>query len=219
MAEELFATLSLFDEPTVTVVEGTLGWIPLRRRLGGAAFGTNAYRAARAGDLVVEEHAEGPGQEEMYVVVRGAMRFTVDGTNTDLGHGEVVFVPDPKARRKGVALADDTVVLAVGGWVGEPYRELPWEPIFLASAAIERGDWQEALDTLEREAGALRGNGYVRFRIACCEAQLGESDRALEELQAAIEDKPRVADMAANDELIAPLRDHPRWPLQLRSGR
>lgn len=213
MTERSFATLSLLEAETVPVEKGELHWIPLRRRLGGSAFGTNAYRAASAGDLVIEEHVESPGQQEMYVVVQGAMRFTAAGEDVDLGHGEVVFVSDPTVLRKGVALADDTVVLAVGGVAGEAYHPLPWEPIFLASDAIHREDWQEALDTLEREAGDLRGNGFVRFRIACCLAQLGEGDRAIEELEAAIEANPRVAKMAASDDMIAPLRDHPSWPV------
>lgn len=208
-----YTRLSLHDAETVPVVEGQLEWIPLRRRMGGAAFGTNAYRATSAGDLIVEDHVESPGQEEMYVVMNGSVRFTVGEDELELAQGEVVYLADATVRRKGVALEDGTVVLAVGGWVGEPYRTLPWEPIFLASDAIEHGRWQEALDTLEREAGELRTNGFIRFRIACCLAQLGENDRALEELKAAIEDKSRVADMAAVDEMIAPLRDDPRWPL------
>ena len=72
-------SLSLFEAETVPVVGGELQWLPVRRSLGIRAFGTNAYRAARAGDLVVEEHVESPGQEEMYVVIAGAARFTIGG--------------------------------------------------------------------------------------------------------------------------------------------
>ena len=53
---ESYRLLSLADEETLRVVEGTIEWIPLRRRIGAAAFGTNAYRAARAGDDVIEDH-------------------------------------------------------------------------------------------------------------------------------------------------------------------
>ena len=60
MAEQQPAVrvLSIFDEASVPVAGGKLEWVPLRRRLGIRAFGTNAYRAARAGDCVIEEHVE-----------------------------------------------------------------------------------------------------------------------------------------------------------------
>ena len=57
-----FRTLSLFDDEAVPVADG-LQWVPVRRRLGIGAFGTNAYRAEHVGDPVVEEHVESPGQE------------------------------------------------------------------------------------------------------------------------------------------------------------
>ena len=63
--------VSLVDEESLLVEDGALEWIPLRRRLGIRAFGTNAYRAASAGDLIVEDHHESSGQEEIYVVMTG----------------------------------------------------------------------------------------------------------------------------------------------------
>jgi hypothetical protein len=204
--------LSILDEPAVPVVGGELQWVPVRRRLGIGAFGTNAYRAEHAGDLIVEEHVESPGQEEMYVVIAGAMRFTVDGDDSDVPAGSLVFVSDPDLRRGGVALEDGTVVLAVGGWRDQPYHSLPWEPIFLAQDAMRRGDWAEAAATLEREAGEHRETAIVRFRLACCYAQTGEHDRALDELRPALEAKPGMREMAERDELLAPLRELGDWP-------
>jgi hypothetical protein len=204
--------MSLFEEPSVPVLDGALEWIPLRRRLGIAAFGTNAYRAAEAGDVIVEDHVESPGQEEMYVVIRGRARLTVGDETVEAGAGDVVFVPDPETRRGGTAIEADTVVLGVGGWPDRPYHSLPWEPIFLASDAMARGDWADAVATLEREAGEHRETAIVRFRIACCRAQLGEHEVALEELGAALAAKPGLLEMAENDELLAPLRELDGWP-------
>jgi len=113
-------------------------WIPVRHRLGVTAFGTNGYRALRAGDLVVEPHDERtedpehePAQEEMYVVVLGRATFTLDGQSLDAPAGTVVFLPDPAVRREAVAEEDGTVVLAVGGTPGT-FAQSAWEKRWLA---------------------------------------------------------------------------------------
>ncbi len=112
-------------------------WKPLRRELGITAFGTNAYVAERAGDLVIERHDELAGDdepggaEEIYVVVRGAARFTVDGTSVDVRHGGVIAVCDPALVREGIALEADTLVLAVGARPGVVFTPSTWEEKFL----------------------------------------------------------------------------------------
>ncbi len=207
-----FRTLSLFDDEAVLVLGGSLGWIPVRRRLGAGAFGTNAYRADHAGDAVIEDHVESPGQEEMYVVIRGSVRMEIGGEYTEAREGDVVFLPDPAVRRAGVALEDDTVVLAVGGWPDQAYHSLPWEPIFLAQDAMRRGDWAEAAETLDREAGEHIDTGIVQFRLACCHAQTGEYELALEELHRALELSPGLRAKADDDALLEPLRGVEGWP-------
>jgi quercetin dioxygenase-like cupin family protein len=108
-------------------------WIPVRHRLGVTAFGTNAYRAARAGAVVVEPHDElpedperEPAQEELYVVVLGRATFTLDGERVDAPAGTVVFLPDPAVHREAVAEEDGTVVLAAGGAPGT-FTPSAWE--------------------------------------------------------------------------------------------
>src|SRR4051794_18379375 len=93
-----FRVLSLHEADTVSTPDG-VGWIPVRRRLGISAFGTNAFRGERAGDPVIEEHVESPGQEELYVVVSGGARMTIDGHEFDAPAGTVVFVERPDVRR------------------------------------------------------------------------------------------------------------------------
>ena len=75
--ESAVRVLSVLDEDPVPIMGGKVGWVPLRRRLGISAFGTNVYRAEREGDPVIEDHVESPGQEELYVVLRGRARFVV----------------------------------------------------------------------------------------------------------------------------------------------
>ena len=202
---EKFRVVSLAGEATLPVVDGTIEWIPLRRRLGARAFGTNAYRAARAGDDVIEDHVESPGQEEMYVVVAGAARFTVGGERVDVGHADVLFLPDPDVRRAAVATADGTIVLGVGGWPGKPYHSLPWEPIFLAAEPMQQERWAEAAEILENESGEHREHPRVRYRLAQCYARLDQAERAAAELRAALEAKPELRDDAEGDEVLGPL--------------
>jgi quercetin dioxygenase-like cupin family protein len=211
-SESSYRTASIIDDATVPIEDGTMQWIPLRRRLGVHGFGTNAYRAARAGDRVIEEHVESPGQEEMYVVVAGGVSFEIEGEQVEAATGTVVFLPRPEVRRGAVATEDDTVVLAVGGWPGKPYHSLPWEPIYLASEAMRRGDWAAAVDTLEREAGEYRAHPFVRYHMACALAGLGEHDAALKELREAVNRNDTLRERAATDERLAALRDREDWP-------
>lgn len=205
-----FRKLSLRDAPAVEPVEG-LHWVPVRRALDVGAFGVNAFRAA-AGDPVIEEHEESPGQEELYVVVQGAVRFTIGGESVDAAHGDAVLVPDPTLVRGAVAVEDGTIVLAIGGWREKPYHALPWEPIYLAAGPTRGGEWAQAAEIIEREAGPLRESWPVRYRLAALYARLGDDDRALAELAGAIEANPQAAERAREDEAFAALRNHPRWP-------
>src|SRR5215210_6830938 len=91
-------TISLLRAAAIPVDEQSgPHWVPVRRELGVDAFGVNAYRAARAGDTVIEEHVESPGQEELYVTVSGSVRFDVDGDSFEVQRGEALFVPRPEA--------------------------------------------------------------------------------------------------------------------------
>lgn len=94
-----------------------LDWRPVRDHLGISAFGVNAFLGAQEGDRVVELHDETGGDEELYVVVRGAARFLIDGSAHALPAGSVVLVA-PGATREAFASAPDTAVLVIGGKPG-----------------------------------------------------------------------------------------------------
>ena len=71
----------------------SLDWRPVRDHLGISSFGVNAFLGAQPGDRVVELHDEsGNGHEELYVVVRGAARFVLDGAEHAVPAGSVVLV-------------------------------------------------------------------------------------------------------------------------------
>jgi hypothetical protein len=128
------------DEIEPSELDGTR-WKPIRSTLGIESFGINAYEALRPGNVVFNEHDETESlagrqrHEELYLVMRGRATFTVDGTEIDAPVGTLVFVDDPASRRGAVATESGTVVLALGGPVGEPYEPAPWERKFLEERA------------------------------------------------------------------------------------
>jgi quercetin dioxygenase-like cupin family protein len=110
------------DELDAIEMQDGFVWRPVRRRFGIQAFGTNAYTPGASGQ-VVEEHSEQIlGHEEIYLVLRGRVRFTVDGNEHELGQGQLVFLRDPSLRRSAVAVTDDAAVLAIGGKPGAPHE-------------------------------------------------------------------------------------------------
>ena len=102
-------------------------WYPVQHHLRLAAFGVNAF-GGDAGIVLVAEHDETEsGQEELYVVVSGAARFTLDGVAHDAPAVTFVAVPDPAVVRGAVAAEDGTLVLAVGAPAGSGFATT-WNP-------------------------------------------------------------------------------------------
>ena len=89
-------------------------WYPIQHHFGLGAFGVNAF-GGDAGTSLLAEHDElESGQEELYVVVRGAARFTLAGQAFEATAISVVAIPDPAVSRTAVATEDETLVLAIG---------------------------------------------------------------------------------------------------------
>ena len=105
---------------------GTLTWRPVSAQFGLRAFGTNAYTAERAGDDVVEPHAESAelAHEELYFVARGRAKFSLDGEEVDAPAGTYVFVRDPAVHRHAVAVEPGTTVLSFGSCARATGRRL-----------------------------------------------------------------------------------------------
>ncbi len=211
-----YRALRISDVEPISAVEGTLLWHPLRHALGVTGFGVNAYTAPAAGEDVVEEHKEGGpegGHEELYVVVSGHARFTIDGEAVDAPAGTCVFLPDPESRRHAVAVADATTVLAIGGEPGKPFEVSAWEWSFRARPHIDAGEWEQAIAIISDGLAAHPGDGSLLYNLACCEARLGRLDEAGAHVREALADEPRVREWGAEDPDLDPLRERPDFPL------
>jgi hypothetical protein len=186
----------------IPVMHG-LEWRPIRRRFGIGAFGVNAYTAANPGDWIVEEHTEERlGHEELYAVVRGRARFTLDGEEIDAPAGTLVFISDPSVKRVAVAEEEGTTVLAVGGKPGEAFTPSAWEWYF---EAYEQ-PLEEGIATMRSGIEDLGERGPLYYHLACLEAKAGRLDDARAHLAHAIELDPFLRELAAEDEDLEEVR-------------
>ena len=192
-------------------VFGTLVWKPVRKALGVTAFGINAYTAANAGDEVVEEHTEQQlGHEEIYAVIAGRATFTVDGEEVDAPAGTLVYLDDVAQKRHAIAREPGTTVLAIGGVPGK-HEISAWEYFFPALEPLRTGDYDGARKILE-DGLAEKNTPVMHYQLACVEALAGNRDRALDELQIAVDGSDRLRASAQTDEDLASIRDDPRFP-------
>jgi hypothetical protein len=192
---------------------GGVGYRLVRRALGVQAFGINGF-TADAGSELIEEHDEvgdnAGRHEELYVVLSGRARFTIDGEDHEAAAGTLVFLPEPRSRRSAVALEDGTSAIAIGGRVGEAYEVSPWEISTAAGGLAAAGDPGAAADLMAEAPPDHLGSLY---NLACFEALAGRREAALAHLRAAVElDTEKVRGWAAGDSDLDSLRDDPAFP-------
>jgi mannose-6-phosphate isomerase-like protein (cupin superfamily) len=201
------------DELDVMPVNnGEFVWRPVRRRFGISAFGSNAYSAEKAGQRVIEEHREADGHEEMYVVLRGRVTFTLGEEEIDARQGTLVFVR-PGTRRGAIAAEDDTFVLAVGAKPGVVFEPSLWEDVFAGYSYAEQGDLERGRvlvqEAIDRSPDAWQGH----YNSACIEARFGDPDKAIAELMHSIElDAEATRKAADGDSDLDSIRDRPDYP-------
>jgi hypothetical protein len=97
------------------------GWHSVGGHFGITGFGVNVSRADAGREIIVPHTETDDGrQEELYIVVRGRARFTLDGEELELGELELLHATH-EVMREAVALETPTVIVCVGGTPGEPY--------------------------------------------------------------------------------------------------
>jgi mannose-6-phosphate isomerase-like protein (cupin superfamily) len=200
-------SVARLDELDRIPVAHGLEWRPVRRRFGIGSFGINAYTAEKPGDWVVEEHKEGSGHEELYVVVRGRARFTLDGEDLDAPAGTIVFLPDSDVRRVAIAEDPETTVLAIGGWAGRAFEPSGWEWRFEANARVVEGDSEGAMAIMADWLDDHPDDPRAIYNLACLECLLGRNDDSLTHLRRALELEPELEKWAREDPDLEPIRE------------
>ena len=125
------ARLVDIDPENEDVTDGAFRLV--RRHFDIQSFGVNGV-TGDAGDVMIVEHHERDdaenrtdGHEELFAVLSGHARFTIDGEEVDAPAGTLVFVRDPALLRFARATADGTAILAIGGRPGVPFALSRWE--------------------------------------------------------------------------------------------
>jgi tetratricopeptide (TPR) repeat protein len=111
-----------------------------------------------------------------------------------------------------VAREPGTTVLSVGARPGDAYRPRAWELNRDVFALLDNGEHAEAKRLLTEAVERYEDRAALLYNLACAEAQLGETDAALEHLRGAVEERPSLAEDALEDVDLEPLRDDPRFP-------
>lgn len=197
--------LHLDDVDRLSLPNG-LTWLPIRHTLDLHAFGTNAYEAGHAGQVVIEPHVENleRAHQELYFVARGRARFILDGHEHDAPAGTYVFVPDPRMHRHAIAEEAGTIVLSFGG--PPTYVPSVWESAFRALARAN-SDPVGARKLLREAIADHPDDASLLYNAACVEALLGDREAAFDYLGQAIERNPECAAWARDDTDFAQLAD------------
>jgi hypothetical protein len=191
--------------------------IPVREHLGINAFGINAFTPGEDGTVVSDHDEAGSGQEELYIVVDGRVRFEIDGEAVDAQPGTVVFVA-PGSRRK--ATGDGTVIV-VGATPGEAYEGIDWGdawPFHNASmTAYGEGRYGDALEGVRGALEHMPNHAGLHYNYACFATLAGDtSDDTFAHLRQSVELRPRFRDDARRDDDFAAVREDERFEQALR---
>jgi hypothetical protein len=173
---------------------------PVRSQLGLRAFGAAGFLGREPGDLVVEPHTEdeGRGHQELYVVLRGAARFTLDGETLDAPAGTLIAI-EPHVRRVAVATEPDTAVLAFGG--PPTFEPAGHEYMARVRGAVDRPE--EALAIAEAGLSELGETPGTLYAMALALAAAGRTEEARRRLDEAIARVPELRDEARDDALLS----------------
>ena len=184
--------------------------LPIQRALDYRVAGINGW-TGDTGDPLVPKHAEDSDNEELYVVVQGRARFTVDGEEIDAPAGTLLHLR-PGEWREAVAAEAGTIVVAIGATIGEAYRPTSWTPFVVADHHRHEGRLEEARAAIQEMLDGEPDNWGAPYNAACFEALLGDKDAAFAYLQRAMQlDTQAVRGFAPGDSDLDSLHDDPRW--------
>jgi mannose-6-phosphate isomerase-like protein (cupin superfamily) len=191
-------------------------FIPVREHLGIHSFGINARTQGEDG-VLINEHDEAGGQEEVYVVLDGTATFEIDGETFDAPAGTFVSVP-PESKRKATG---DATVLAIGGTVGEAYLAMDWGEAWPAQSesmkAYGEQRYADATAVVRRALEQLPDHPGLNYNYACFASLAGEVDDELfERLRRGVEGFPPFREQARVDSDLDAVRDDPRFEEALR---
>jgi mannose-6-phosphate isomerase-like protein (cupin superfamily) len=198
-------------------IEKRGSFIPVREHLGIHSFGINARTVGEDG-VLINEHDEAGGQEEVYVVLDGTATFEIDGETFDAPAGTFVSV-QPEATRKATG---DATVLALGGTVGEAYQSMDWGEAWSdhneSMTAYGEQRYADAAAAVRRALEQHPDHAGLNYNYACFSALAGEvDDDTFAHLRKGVEGFPPFREQARGDSDFDSVRDDPRFEEALRA--
>jgi mannose-6-phosphate isomerase-like protein (cupin superfamily) len=189
--------------------------IPVREHLGIHAFGINAFTPNDEG-LLINEHDETGGQEELYIVVDGNATFEIDGETVEAPAGTYLFVK-PEARRKATG---EGTVLVIGGTVGQAYQGLDWGEAWTfhqeSMAAYGEQRYGDAVAAVRAGLELKPDHAGLHYNCACFATLAGETgDDTFEHLRRSVELYPQFREQARHDSDFATVLEDPRFEAAL----
>jgi tetratricopeptide (TPR) repeat protein len=200
--------VTTLDELATPAIPGQARWHTIRRTLGVASFGVNAWTATEDGGQIIGEHEEASGQahEELYVVLTGRATFTLDGEEVDAPAGTLVHAADPAVKRGAVGEAG-TTILVEGAKPGEAFTPSTGERSAEALRFWPDEEWDKAIEVLDGHLAETPEHAGTHYNLACAHARAGRPDVALGYARKAIELQDSFAEYAAKDEDLVSIRD------------
>jgi len=120
-------------------------------------------------------------------------------------------VRDIAAKRRAVATEAGTTILIVGGRPGEAFTPSPWERNAPALAYFATGEYDKAIEELERIQAENPDDAGVLYNLACAESMSGKGDQAIGHLARSIELDANFAELAKKDSDFDAIRDDPEF--------
>lgn len=211
MSEKAYEVAHIEDLDRFPVDDEGLLWRPVRRRLGIAAFGTNAYTAEKGDERVIEEHSEEDGHEELYFVASGRATFTLGDEEIDAPAGTFVYA-EPGTKRGAVAVEPETTVLAMGAKPGVPHEISGWENIFVSFGHLRNGNEEQGREAMNAALAEKPDAWQGHYNAACFESLTGNREAAFAHLERAVELDEKARKYAHGDKDFDWLRDDPEFP-------
>ena len=197
-------------------IERRGSFIPVREHLGIHSFGINA-RVQGDNGVLVNEHDEAGGQEEVYVVLDGTATFEIDGETVEAPAGTFISV-EPEAKRSATG---DATVLALGGTVGEAYQAMDWGEAWKdhneSMKAYGEQRYPDAAAAVRRALEQHPDHAGLNYNYACFSAMAGEvDDETFEHLRKGVERFRPFREQARGDSDFDSVRNDPRFEEALR---
>ena len=193
------------------LADGDYHYRPVRHHFGIQGFGVTAWVGTAAGDPVINDYDEESGPaEELFILVSGRARFTLDGQEVDVTPGTLVHTA-PGTPRTAVATEPGTTVLVVDGTPGKAYDATGWELWAPLRPLYDRGEYAELGARLEEAIAANPQYPMLVYNLACSESLSGRTADAIDHLRRAVSVSEKLRNDARTDADFDPIRDQPAF--------